>query len=123
MQILIADDHSSVRHGLREILADALPEAHFSEAVNGDEVLRHLAKSEYAALLLDINMPGRSGLDVLRDVKHSYPKTPVIIVSVQPEDQYAMRCVRAGAAAYINKDKATEELAPAVRQILADWSC
>ena len=110
MQILIADDHAAVRRGLREILADALPEAHFSEAGDGDEVLRLLAKSEYAVLLLDINMPGLSGLDVLRDVKRNYPRLPVIIVSVQPEDQYATRCLRAGAAAYINKDRAPESL-------------
>jgi DNA-binding NarL/FixJ family response regulator len=123
MHILIADDHAAVRHGLKEILADALPEAYFSEACDGDEVLGHLAESEYAALLLDINMPGRNGLDVLGDVKRSYPKIPVIIVSVQPKDQYAARCLRAGAAAYVNKDRATEELVRAVREILTDCHC
>jgi DNA-binding NarL/FixJ family response regulator len=123
MHILIADDHAAVRHGLKEIMADALTEAHFSEACDGDEVLRQLARSEYGVLLLDINMPGRNGLDVLRDVKRTYPKIPVIIVSVQPEDQYATRCLRAGAAAYVNKDRATEELARTVREILADCHC
>jgi len=68
---------------------------------------------------LDINMPGRSGLDVLRDVKHSYPRLPVIILSVHPEDQYAVRCFRAGAAAYINKESAPEELAIATKKILS----
>jgi DNA-binding NarL/FixJ family response regulator len=123
MKILIADDHAAVRHGLREILADALPDAQFSEAADGNQVLGLLAKSGVDLLLLDINMPGRNGLDVLQDVKRDYPATPVIIVSVQPEDQYAIRCLRAGAAAYINKDKATEELARAVGKILADCSC
>jgi len=123
MKILIADDHAAVRHGLREILADALPDTQFSEACDGNEVLGLLAKSEVDLLLLDVNMPGRNGLDVLRDVKRDYPATPVIIVSVQPEDQYAIRCLRAGAAAYINKDKATEELARAVRKILAGCAC
>jgi DNA-binding NarL/FixJ family response regulator len=118
MHILIADDHAVVRRGLREILADALPDADFAEAGNGDEVLGNLGKSNTAMLVLDINMPGRSGMDVLRDVKHAYPRLPVIILSCQPEDQYAVRCLRAGASAYINKESASEELALAVRKIL-----
>jgi DNA-binding NarL/FixJ family response regulator len=119
MHILIADDHAVVRRGLREILADALPGADFSEAVNGDEVLSQLGKSQIAMLVLDISMPGRSGMDVLRDVKHTYPRLPVIILSCQPEDQYAVRCFRAGAAAYINKESAPEELAMAAKKILS----
>ncbi|MGA3344674.1 MAG: response regulator transcription factor [Terracidiphilus sp.] len=119
MHILIADDHAVVRRGLRDILTDALPGASFSEAGNGDEVLNHLGKSPAALLVLDINMPGRSGMDVLRDVKHSYPRLPVIILSCHPEDQYAVRCLRAGAAAYINKDSAPEELAIATKRIMS----
>ena len=119
MFILIADDHANVRRGLREILADAFTGVQFSEAANGAEVLAQLAKSQYGALLLDINMPGRSGLDVLQDVKHMYPKLPVIMVSVQPENQYASRCLRAGADAYVNKNSASEDLAPAIRKILS----
>lgn len=118
MHILIADDHAVVRRGLREILADALPTANFWEAGNGDEVLSQLGKSSIAMLVLDINMPGRSGIDILRDVKHTYPRLPVIILSCHPEDQYAVRCLRAGAAAYINKDSAPEELAIATKKIL-----
>ena len=119
MRILIADDHAVVRRGLKEILADALPGAEFSEAGNGDEVLSHLGKSTTSLLVLDISMPGRSGVDVLREVKHSYPRLPVIILSCQPEEQYAMRCLRAGAAAYINKESAPEELALATKKILS----
>ena len=118
MNILIADDHAVVRRGLKEILAEAHPGARFFEAASGDEVLSRLAASAAALLVLDINMPGRSGLDVLRDVKQMYPRLPVIILSMQPEDQYAMRCLRAGAAAYINKDSAPEELALATKKIL-----
>jgi len=81
-------------------------------------VMSRLAGSPAGVLVLDINMPGRSGLDVLRDVKRDYPRMPVIILSVQPEDQYAMRCLRAGASAYINKDSAPEELAQAIKRIL-----
>ena len=119
MHILIADDHAVVRRGLREIMADALPGADFSEAGNGDEVLSLLGKSKIAMLVLDINMPGRSGMDVLRDVKHTYPRLPVIIRSCQPEEQYAVRCLRAGAAAYINKESASEELEMATKKILS----
>ena len=119
MRILIADDHAVVRRGLKEILADALPGAEFSEAGNGDEVLSHLGKSTTSLLVLDISMPGRSGVDVLREVKYSYPRLPVIILSCQPEEQYAMRCLRAGAAAYINKESAPEELVLATKKILS----
>jgi len=107
-----------VRRGLKEIVAEAIPGARFSEAGSGDEVLSHLAGVAVNVLVLDINMPGRSGLDVLRDVKRDYPRVPVIILSMQPEEQYAMRCLRAGASAYINKDSAPEELAQAIKKIL-----
>ena len=119
MHILIADDHAVVRRGLREILADALPGAEFFEAGNGDEVLSHLGNTQTGLLVLDISMPGRSGMDVLRDVKHTYPRLPVIILSCQTEEQYAVRCLRAGAAAYINKESAPEELAMATKKILS----
>jgi DNA-binding NarL/FixJ family response regulator len=119
MHILIADDHGVVRRGLKDILADALPGTEFSEAGNGDEVLSHLGKNKVALLVLDISMPGRSGMDVLRDVKQAYPRLPVIILSVHPEEQYALRCLRAGAAAYINKDSAPEVLAIATKKILS----
>jgi two-component system, NarL family, invasion response regulator UvrY len=119
MHILIADDHAVVRRGLKEILAEALPGAEFAEAGNGDEVMSHLGKTTISLLVLDISMPGRSGMDVLRDVKHTYPRIPVIILSCQPEEQYAVRCLRAGAAAYINKESAPEELAMAIKKILS----
>jgi DNA-binding NarL/FixJ family response regulator len=119
MRILIADDHAVVRRGLKEILADTLLDSEFSEACNGDEVLSHLGKTPFGLLLLDISMPGRSGMDVLREVKHAYPRMPVIILSCQPEEQYAVRCLRAGAAAYINKESAAEELATATKKILS----
>jgi len=118
MNILITDDHANVRRGLRELLADAFSGARFFEAGNGDEVLVQLAVSQPDVLLLDINMPGRSGFEVLKDVKHIYPQLPVIMVSVQTESQYALRCLRAGAAEYVNKNSASEELVPAVRKIL-----
>jgi DNA-binding NarL/FixJ family response regulator len=120
MDILIADDHANVRRGLREILLDAFSGARFSEATNGDEVLVQLAGSQPDVLLLDVNMPGRSGFEVLKDVKRIYSKLPVIMVSVQPESQYALRCLNAGASQYVNKDSASEELVPAVRRIMGN---
>jgi DNA-binding NarL/FixJ family response regulator len=119
MHILIADDHAVVRRGLKDILAETLPGLRVSEAGTGDEVLHLLLGTTFNLLVLDINMPGRSGLDVLRDVKHSYPRLPVIILSMHPEDHYAVRCLRAGAAAYINKDSAPDELGIAIRKILS----
>jgi DNA-binding NarL/FixJ family response regulator len=119
MHILIADDHGVVRRGLKGILADAFPGTDFSEACTGDEVLSHLGKAKVALLVLDISMPGRSGVDVLRDVKHAYPRLPVIILSGHPEEQYAVRCLRAGAAAYIHKESAPEELAIATKKVLS----
>ena len=118
MNILITDDHANVRRGLRELLVDAFPGALFSEASNGDEALAQLAGSQPDVLLLDINMPGRSGFEVLKDVKHIYPQLPVIMVSVQSESQYALRCMWAGAAEDVNKNNASEELAPAIRKIM-----
>ena len=122
MNILIADDHANVRRGLRDILVDAFSGFRFSEAADGDQVLIQLIKSQHDVLLLDINMPGRNGLDVLRDVKKIYPLLPVIMVSVQPESQYASRCLQAGATAYINKNSASEDLAPEIRKIMGSNS-
>jgi DNA-binding NarL/FixJ family response regulator len=118
MKILITDDHSNVRRGLRELLIDSFPETQFSEACNGDEVFAQLLLSQPDFMLLDINMPGRNGFEVLRDVRRIYPLLSVIMVSVQPENQYALRCLQAGAAAYICKNSASEELVPAIRKIL-----
>ena len=118
MHILIADDVAIVRRSVRGLLAEAFPHARFAEAGNGDEVMNWLAKSEFCILMLDLRMPGRGGMDVLRDVKRSYPNLPVIIVSGQPKEQYAAPCLKAGAAAYISKDSACEELAIATRKVL-----
>lgn len=120
MHFLIADDHANVRRGLSEILFDAFADSTFSQASTGFEILILLGISLPDFLLLDINMPGRSGLEVLKDVKAAYPRLPVIMVSVQPESQYASRCLSAGAAAYINKTYASEDLAPAVSKVLCD---
>jgi two-component system, NarL family, invasion response regulator UvrY len=119
MLILLADDHVVVRRGLRDILTDAFPRAQFIEAGTGDEVLSAIRTSRCDLLILDINMPGRTGVDVLREVKGLCPGIPVLILSVQPEDQYAVRCLKAGASGYLNKDSAEEELVRAVRKVIS----
>lgn len=118
MNILITDDHPNVRRGLRELLIDSFPGSEFFEACNGDEVSAQLLLSLPNLMLLDINMPGRGGFEVLKDVRKSFPFLPIIMVSVQPENQYALRCLQAGATAYINKNSASEDLVPAIKKIL-----
>src|ERR1017187_10551490 len=119
MFILLADDHVVVRRGLRDILTDAFPGAQFIEAGTGDEVLSAIRTSRCDLLILDINMPGRTGVDVLREVKGLCPGIPVLMLSVQPEDQYAVRCLKAGASGYLNKDSAEAELVRAVRKVIS----
>jgi two-component system, NarL family, invasion response regulator UvrY len=119
MLILLADDHVVVRRGLRDILTGAFAGAQFIEAGTGDEVLSAIRTSRCNLLILDINMPGRTGVDVLREVKRLCPRIPVLMLSVQPEDQYAVRCLKAGAAGYLNKDGAEEELVRAVRKVIS----
>ena len=120
MNILIADDHPATRTGLQEILADALPSAQFGNAANVDEAMKRLSEAEYDLVLLDINMPGRSGLEALQDIKRLFPEIPVVIVSVHAEEQYAESCLRLGAADYVNKISAPEKLIPSVLGILGE---
>ncbi len=120
MKVLIADDHPATRRGLTEILAEVLPSARFGEAADADEVMERLSQEKYDLLLLDINIPGRSGLDALPDIKRLYPDLPVVIVSVHSEEQYAEPSLRLGAAAYINKNAAPEKLVPSVLRILGE---
>ena len=118
MLILLADDHAVVRRGLRDVLADAFPGAEFAEAGTGDEVLAYIHRQRCDLLVLDVNMPGRSGVDVLRQVKSIAPEVPVLMLSVQPEDQYAVRCLKAGASGYLSKDSAEEELVKAAQKVM-----
>jgi DNA-binding NarL/FixJ family response regulator len=119
MKILIADDHAVVRQGVKQILADAFPKAVYGEARNAHEVLSRVWEEEWDVVVLDITMPGRSGLDVLRDIKKGKPRLPVLILSMHPEDQFAVRMLKSGAAGYLNKESAPEELVGAIKKILA----
>ena len=120
--ILIADDHAILRRGLKQILQHALPDVICGEAQNAAEVLDQVHAGSWDLLILDITLPGRSGLDVLRDVKSLHPDLPVLILSMHPEDQYAKRVLRAGASGYMNKESAPEELLEAVAKALAGGS-
>jgi DNA-binding NarL/FixJ family response regulator len=118
LHFLIADDHALVRSGLRRILEDAFAPAVIGEAGDGEEALAELARRPWDLLLLDVSMKGRSGLDILRDVRATQPKLPVLIVSMHSEDEFAVRALRAGANGYITKDRAPEELVDAVARVL-----
>ena len=119
ISILIADDHAILRRGLKEILADELEGAILDEAGNAQEVLAQIQSRAWDLVILDITMPGRSGLDMLRDLQQLRPKLPVLVLSMHPENQYAKRVLRAGAAGYMNKETAPKELVKAVRKVLA----
>lgn len=119
MNILIADDHEVVRRGLRAILEDRFPKLHVGEARDAQEVLEAVRSSPWDIILLDINMPGRNGLEVLQDVKRFHPKTPVLVLSAYPEQDYALRSFKLGAAGYVSKRSASDDLLAAVRKALA----
>ena len=117
IRILIADDHAVVREGLKQILSGTSDMVVAAEASNGNEVMDKLSKDEINLVILDINMPGKSGLDVLRDIKNQRPKLPVLILSMYPEEQYAVRVLKTGASGYLSKESAPDELIKAIRQI------
>lgn len=116
--ILIADDHSVVRRGLKQILLDEFPDANIEEVSNGKEVMQSVRETTWDIVISDLSMPEKSGLEVLKMIKEEFPKLPVLILSMHPEDQYALRAIKAGAAGYLTKESAAEELVIAVKQIL-----
>jgi len=119
IRILIADDHSIVRKGLKQILIEEFPDARIEEVNDGIELLNKAREEAWDILISDITMPGRNGLEALKQLKVEYPNIPVLILSMHPEDQYAIRALRAGASGYLTKESASDELVIAVRKILA----
>lgn len=119
LQLLLVDDHFILRQGLKQILSDELIDAVFGEADNAAEALALLRSQHWDVLILDINLPGRNGFEVLAAVQRDYPALPVLVLSSTPEDQLGMRALRAGASGYLNKQTAPEQLVVAVRQVLA----
>jgi len=118
MNILIGDDHGVVRKGLRTILSDAYPLAYIEEAIDGADLLKKLDLKKWSVIVSDLSMPGRSGLEIVKVVKEHYAKIPVIILSVHSPEHYAVRAFKAGAAAYLTKESAPEELVKAIEQVL-----
>lgn len=119
LRFVIADDHSIVRRGLKEILLDEFPDSTVEEAPDGKSLLRLMRAASFDVIVCDVSMPDQSGLDVLKQIKSEFPATPVLMLSIFPEDQYALRVLRAGASGYMTKESAPEELVKAVRQLLA----
>ena len=118
MKILIADDHAILRKGLKEILLEEYPSALIEEVADSDSLFKKAISAEWDIVITDLSMPGRSGLEALRDIKHHSPKIPVLVLSNYPEEQYATRALKAGASGYLTKDAAPTELVKALQRIL-----
>jgi len=119
MKFLIADDHAIVRRGLVQILCDEFPDAIVKEVSNSQEVIEIAKKEEWDVILLDISMPGRNGIETLKQIRHDGVKSPVLMLSMHSEDQYAIRVLKAGASGFLNKETATDELLVAIRKVLS----
>ena len=118
IRILIADDHAMVRRGIAQLLSETFRTSHFGEAASAADVLKMVAGERWNLLILDIGLPGRSGLDVLHELKGLQGVPAVIVYTMYPEDQFALRAIKAGAAAYLTKLAPPEELTLAVRKVL-----
>ncbi|HSD85692.1 MAG TPA: response regulator transcription factor, partial [Anaerolineae bacterium] len=118
LRILLADDHAVVRQGVKQILAEAFAQATFGEAQSAPELLKLVTSEHWDIVVLDLAMPGGNGLEALKQIKQAHPQLPVLILSMYPEDQYAVRTIRAGAAGYLNKESAPEELVQAIHKVL-----
>ncbi|HET6280012.1 MAG TPA: response regulator transcription factor [Polyangia bacterium] len=119
MRVLLVDDHAVVRRGIRDLLAEAFADAVFEEASTGEEALALVRKGAFQLVVLDISMPRRGGMDALKDIQAEMPKLPVLVLSQHAEEQYAIRALRAGAAGYLTKDCAADELVRAARKALS----
>jgi len=119
LEVLVADDHAIIRDGLKKILADTDDLIVAGEAANGSAVLEKVRARDWSLLMLDISMPGRNGLELIRLVKAERPKLPILIFSMHHEEQYAVRAIRAGASGYLSKEGDTDLLLPAIRKVAA----
>lgn len=119
IRVMLADDHSIVRAGLKQILCEEADFTVVAEAANGDAVLPLLRQELPGVLLLDMSMPGRSGIDLIKLVKAEFPKLPILVLSMHKEEQYAVRAIKAGAAGYLTKESAAEQLIGALRKVAA----
>ncbi|PZR29639.1 MAG: DNA-binding response regulator [Citrobacter freundii] len=118
MNILIADDHAVVRKGLKQILLEEYPSANIGEVADAETLVAQVMNDGWDIVICDMNMPGRSGLDALSQLKQVAPNIPVLIMSMYPEDQYALRVLKAGAAGYLGKDSIHDEIIKAVQTVM-----
>ncbi|MBS1620257.1 MAG: response regulator transcription factor [Bacteroidetes bacterium] len=118
IRVLIADDHAIVRKGLKQLLLEEYPSAVIGEAGDAETLVAAATNDQWDVVICDMNMPGRSGLDALSQLKHLNPKLPVLIISMYPEDQYALRVLKAGASGYLAKETVHDELSKAIRTVL-----
>lgn len=118
IRIAIADDHAVVREGIKRILLEEFPFALIEEVNDTEELIKAIVKGEWDIVICDPSMPGRSGLDALHQIKQIFPKLPVLILSVYPEEQYGIRALKAGAAGYLSKNAAPKELINAIQRTL-----
>ena len=119
MKILVVDDHAVVRQGVKQILSEHFHCSVIGEAQSAEEMMEKIKKAHWSIVILDLGMPGKGGLDALKELKQSYPKIPVLVLSAYPEDQLALRTLKAGAAGYLSKDSAPNEVVQAIRKIVA----
>lgn len=118
IRVLIGDDHAIVRQGLKQILSDEKKQFICGEAENGQVVLDKVLKEIWDVVILDISMPGLSGLEILKEIKKNKPKLPVLVLTMHSEDQFALRSIKAGAAGYLKKDSAPDELVRAIKKVV-----
>ncbi|MFC2102080.1 response regulator [Bacteroidota bacterium] len=119
MHILIADDHAIVREGLKQILLEINPDSTIVEVSTGEEAFNLIKSSTYHLIILDVSMPGMTGLDILKAMNERNISAPVLVLSMHPQEQYAIRAMRLGASGYLSKDSAYEELGAAVQKVLS----
>jgi len=118
MKILIADDHEVVRQGLERIFQKEFPDAHIESVADGADIVKKVMQSEWDLVISDLSMPSKTGLEALEDIKKHYPKLPVLILTMHPEEQYALRALKAGASGYLSKSMDAAELITAARRVL-----
>ena len=117
-RFIIADDHAIIRYALKTILLSAFMNAHVEEVVDAEDLLRKVLQEEWDVVITDISMPGRSGLEILQQIRLTHPKLPVLVLSMYPEELYAVRVMKAGGSGYLRKDTAMQELVNAVNRVL-----
>jgi len=118
-QVLVADDHAIIRDGLRKILADTSDLVVAGEAANGNAALQAVRERDWSLVILDISMPGRNGLELIKLIRQERPRLPILIFSMHHEEQYAVRALRAGASGYLSKESDMDLLLPALRKLVA----